>query len=94
MGAAVVRADENAVALWYLIFSSIREGLLPHHQSFLLHPAVLKPYFHLLIAQVQSVRQLFPLLPVDELIHHELILKFSELRFGVRLPLLPRPGLG
>lgn len=31
------------------------ERLFAHQQSFLLHPAVLKPYFHLLVAQVQSV---------------------------------------
>lgn len=32
-----------------------RKRLFAHHQSFLLHPAVLKPYFHLLVSQVQSV---------------------------------------
>lgn len=71
--------------------SSVRgESLFSHHQSFLLHPPVLKPYFHLLVAQVQSVWQLFSFLSIDEFIHHKFILKFSQLWLRVRLPLLSR----
>lgn len=69
------------------------ESLLAHHEPLLLHPAVLKPYFHLLVAQVQSVWQLLALLSVDELIHHEFILKFSQLWLRVRLSLLARSHL-
>lgn len=64
------------------------EGLLSQHQPLLLHPAVLKPDLHLLVAQFQSVRQLLPLLSVDELVHHELILELRQLWLGIRLPLL------
>ena len=74
--------------------SSVRgEGLVAHHQPLLLHPAVLKPDFHLLVAQVQSVRQLLPFLPVDEFIHQEFVLKFSQLWLRVGLSLLSGLGL-
>lgn len=64
------------------------ENLFAHHQSFLLHPPVLKPYFYLLVTQVQSVWQLLSFLSVDEFIHHKFILKFSQLWLRVRLSLL------
>lgn len=65
------------------------ESLFAHHQPLLLHPPVLKPDFDLLVAQVQPVGELLPFLPVDELIHQKLVLKFSQLRFRVGLSLLP-----
>lgn len=65
------------------------EGVLAHHQPLLLHSAVLKPDFHLLVAQVQPVGQLLPLLPVDELVHKKFIFQFGQLRLGVGLSLLP-----
>lgn len=68
--------------------SVCRKGLFAHHQSFLFHPPVLKPYFHLLVAQVQPVGQLFPFLSVDEFVRHKFILKFSQLWLRVRLSLL------
>lgn len=63
--------------------------MLAHHQPLLLHSAVLKPDFDLLVAQVQPVGQLLPLLPVDELVHQKFIFQFGQLRLGVGLPLLP-----
>lgn len=75
--------------------SSVRgESLFSHHQSFLFHPPVLKPYFHLLVAQVQSVRQLLSFLSVYEFIDHKFILKFSQLWLRVRFPLLSGLHLG
>lgn len=65
------------------------EGVLAHHQPLLLHSAVLKPDFHLLVAQVQPVGQLLPLLSVDEFVHQKFIFQFGQLRFGVGLSLLP-----
>lgn len=65
-----------------------RERVFAHHQPLLLHPPVLKPYFHLLVAQVQPVGQLLPFLSVDEFIHQKFILKFSKLRLRIGLSLL------
>lgn len=65
------------------------EGLFAHHQPLLLHPPVLEPDFYLLVAQVQPVGELLPFLSVDELVHQKLVLKFSQLRLRVGLPLLP-----
>lgn len=65
------------------------ERVLAHHQPLLLHSAVLKPDFHLLVAQVQPVGQLLPLLSVDEFVHQKFIFEFGQLQLGVGLSLLP-----
>lgn len=46
----------------------VGQSLLPQHESLLLHPAVLEPDLDLLVAEVQTVGELPPPLPGDELI--------------------------
>lgn len=67
--------------------------MLPQHESLLLHPAVLEPDLHLLVAEVQTVGQLPPPLPGDELVHHEFTLQLSQLKFGIGLTLLSGPSV-
>lgn len=52
----------------------VGQSLLPQHESLLLHPAVLEPDLDLLVAEVQTVGELPPPLPGDELIQHEFTL--------------------
>lgn len=63
--------------------------MITHQQSLLLHSAILKPDFNLLVAQVQFVRELFSFLSVYKFIQQEFALKFSQLRLSIGLPLFP-----
>lgn len=65
-----------------------RQRLLTQHHALLLHTSILKPYFDLLVAEVQPVGQFLAFLPVDEFVEEEFILQLRNLLFSVGFPLL------
>lgn len=71
----------------------VGQGLLPQHESLLLHPSVLEPDLHLLVAEIQPVGELPPPLPGDELVQHEFTFELRQLEFGIRFALLSGPSV-